>query len=191
MFKLKQFVVAFALIVASNYTYSQEEFMIQENQAGIFKVGEQISLVNARGLFYKMEEKFDLRSTPDGDVKEPYYLFSSDGENLVKVILEYDHKTSSYTNNVGEILVLSPKYKTAKGIGVGSTIEEFITQYEDYKLWYTYVSDMYVIDTKSLKAQFLLNGEDYVEKVDFDSDYTPLLESKFKAGSKIQTIRFY
>ncbi|KXX69804.1 hypothetical protein [Flammeovirga sp. SJP92] len=190
---MKQLIVALSLMIVSHFAYSQdEEFLIQENQAGIFKVGEDIPRVDARGLFYRMEEKFDVVSTPDGDIEVPYVLFSIDGENLVKLALELDHSIGAYTDEIKEITVLSPKYKTAKGIGVGSSIENFIEQYADYKLWYTYISDMYVIDTKTLKStQFLLNGEDYVEEVDFDNDYTPLLESKFKEGAKIQTIRFF
>ncbi|MBD0404338.1 hypothetical protein [Flammeovirga sp. EKP202] len=189
---MKQLILALVIMIVSNYSYGQEEFLIQENQAGIFKVGEELPLVDARGLFYKIEEKFDVVSTPNGDIKDPYYLFSTDGEALVKITMEYDDATGAYNDTIAEIEVFSPKYKTAKGVGVGSTVVTFIEKYADYKLWYTYISDMYVIDTKTLKStQFLLNGEDYVEEVDFDSDYTPLMESKFKAGSKIQTIRFF
>ncbi|NME71060.1 hypothetical protein [Flammeovirga aprica] len=190
---MKQLIVALSMMIVSHFAYSQDqEFLIQENQAGIFKVGEDIPLVDARGLFYKMEEKFDVISTPDGDIEVPYVLFSSEGENLVKINLELDHSVNAYTDVIKEITVLSPKYKTVKGIGVGSSIENFIEQYADYKLWYTYISDIYVIDTKTIKStQFMLNGEDYVEEVNFDSDYTPLLESKFKAGATIQTIRFF
>ncbi|MEH0153002.1 hypothetical protein V6R21_02590 [Limibacter armeniacum] len=167
------------------------EFLLQDSQAGIFKVGEEIPFAEAEKMSYIVQEKNDVISTPVSDRHEPYYLFYAGKEKLVKIIPEYNYETQSFNKKVGEVFVFSPKFKTTKGIGVGSTVEEFASEYADFQLWYTYISDMYGIDTKGLNAQFLLNGNDYVEKVDFDSDLTILMKSKFKEGSKIHTVRYY
>lgn len=55
--------------------------------------------------------------------------------------------------------------------------------YPDLKIWYSYVSDIYVIETPRLdKIQFLLDGNDFIKEggPDFDNDMTILQPSEFK-----------
>lgn len=111
-----------------------------------------------------------------------------DGEVVVELHGDSDARED---DPIMELFVLSEQFKTEKGIGVGSTIEEFIEAYPDYSLWYTYISGRHIIETDEVAAQFIINEEDVAGEIDFDSDMTILTPENFKAGAKIQTVRMY
>jgi hypothetical protein len=102
---------------------------------------------------------------------------------------EYDRQAEKYSDNIGSITVLSPKYMTNEGIGVGSTIEEFTEKYPDPKLWYTYVSGMYIIETDKLNIQFMLREKDFSGTMVIKGDMTTLNYSDFAPESKIIKVR--
>jgi hypothetical protein len=87
---------------------------------------------------------------------------------------------NEHNNAISEIIVQSALYKTERNIGIGSTINEFVAAYPDAKIWWTYVSDMYVLETGSLKAQFILDKNDFTgKKPDVKSEITPLSISDY------------
>ena len=66
--------------------------------------------------------------------------------------------------------------------------------YPDFSIWYTYISDWYIIDTKQLyHIQFFLNGDDFIKegRPEFEGDMAVLKASEFKKGSKIKGIRIF
>ena len=108
---------------------------------------------------------------------------------MVKPSFNYDDKNQ--TDKIDEIIILSSRYKTKEGIGVNSDIDDFIANYPNYRLWWTYVGDMYVLDSEDVGGdiQFLLDAEDCIITPKSDSDMTILKRSDFKKGSKIKKIR--
>ena len=100
----------------------------------------------------------------------------------------YNYETKS-ENVITEIKIISEKLKTIKNIGIGSTIEDFESIYPDFEIWYTYISEIYVIETKSIKAQFILCVEDFIGDTNASGDMIILNKTDFKANSKIKEIR--
>ncbi|MCG8698434.1 MAG: hypothetical protein MI922_10305 [Bacteroidales bacterium] len=184
-------VLAIGLLCSTNVFGQSDDFLINDRRAGIFMAGEQIPFAKAQELSFVMNIKYEVKSTPDGDFHEPQFLFFIDDEKMLKIIPGYDSKTNSFNQTIGEIIIYSEKFKTKSGIGVGSNIEDFAKSYPDYELWYTYISDMYGMDTEKERAQFLLNETDYTKEVTFDSDRTVLNKKDFKENTKIETIRLY
>ena len=105
----------------------------------------------------------------------------------------YDHESDTYTDITGEIIIVSEKYKTKDRIGINSTIEEFIKKYPKYRLWYTYVSDTYILESEDIggNIQFLLDAADCVITPNADSDITILKLSDFKKNTRIKRIRVW
>ena len=89
------------------------------------------------------------------------------------------------------MVVLSEKFKTNHGIGVNSTLTQFIKTYPEYSLWYTYVSDLYVLETPIFEGQFLLSSEDYNGEIDNYSDIIELQKEDFNPETRIKQIRIF
>jgi len=164
------------------------QYLIKEHQAGKFQIGKPIPFPQSSDNYVVRKEK-QVRMTEEGPFEETTYVVSEKGIDLLNILPEYNFETGNYTENIGEIIVLSDKFRTAENIGVNSTIEEFQKAYPDYKLWYTYVSGMYVIETNQLKAQFILNKEDFIGNLNIQEEITTLKKSDFKKNSKVLKIR--
>jgi len=171
--------------------FDKSNLLITSKQVGIFKIGEKFPFTQAKALFIDVRKENQIRYTEDGQDNETNVIFTFGDEDLIKVQAHYDYKTNTYTDKIGEIHVVSDQFKTEKGVGVGTTIRTFISKYPDYRLWYTYVSGMYVIESKQLKAQFLLEEEDFIGKMNVSGDMTILKKSDFKEGAQIKSIRLF
>ena len=67
-------------------------------------------------------------------------------------------------NIVVDIVIFSELFKTAENIGINATIGAFTKAYSNYKIWYTYVGDIFVIQSNTQKVPFLMDVKDYIEK---------------------------
>ena len=172
--------------------YPPDHLIIDES-VGRFKIGEQIENPYLTDKYdrYKFEqtERTEMREGTEEKIIE--YAFSLYDHTRLIIKPSYDYESNTYTDKTGEIIILDDDYKTKDFIGINSTIEDFIKKYPDYRLWWTYVSDMYVLDSKTLgeNIQFLLDAEDCIIKPETDSDRTLLKLSDFKKNSKIKKIR--
>ncbi|HET8754341.1 MAG TPA: hypothetical protein VFM59_08260, partial [Salinimicrobium sp.] len=92
---------------------------------------------------------------------------------------------------IGEIIIHSEEFKTKEGIGVNSTLEEFLKTYSESEIWFTYVSDRYVVESPEIEAQFILNKEDFTGEVEIKSAQVTLKPSDFKQGARIEKIRLF
>jgi len=169
-------------------TTIDNQYLIKQHQAGIFLIGKPIPFPQSSDNYVVRKEK-QVRMTEEGPFEETIYVVSEKGVDLLNILPEYNYETGNYTENIGEIIVLSDKYHTIENVGVNSTIEEFQKAYPDYKLWYTYVSGMYVIETNQLKVQFILNKDDFIGELNIQGDMTTLKISDFKKNSKVLKIR--
>ena len=138
---------------------------------------------------YKITKEIQTRMTEEGPSEETVYIVSENGQETMQLKPAFDMGTGEYTNNINEIVLTTSAVKTDKGIGVGSTIEEFILSYPNYRMWYTYVSGMYVIESDDIKAQFILNEADFTGKIEINGDMSILKKEDFKEGSKIIKVR--
>jgi hypothetical protein len=124
--------------------------------------------------------------------EEPYYTVLEHEKEIVYLDPKYDDETEQYINHIRVIGIVSEKYKTLENIGVHSTIEEFITQYPDFDIWYTIVGGMYVIQTPHYEnVQFLLDEKGFIGELDIEGLITPLKHDDFKPNTKIVQIRIY
>ena len=88
--------------------------------------------------------------------------------------------------------MVHPIYTTDEGVGVGSTIEDFYSSFEDAQAYYTYISGAYWLESSAYKSlNFMLNEDDHNGTVDFDGDLTELSQENFNKGSLIEKIRIY
>ena len=169
-----------------NQNQTNKEFLITENGVDIFFIGKQIPFNDEKYSIVKELEFFE-----EG-IEEPIYIVFKKEQKMFQIRPEYDYDTEQFTDKIGSITVFSDEFKTAEGIGIGSSIENFINIYPDFTTWYTYLGGLYVIDTEQYKRlQFLLDEKDYLKKIEFDSDLTELKISDFKSHAKIKKIRIY
>lgn len=105
---------------------------------------------------------------------------------------KYDTEAQAYTDQIAEIIVISEHFKTEQGIGPESTIKDFAAAYPNARVWYTYVSDRFVLETPQRgHMQFLLRAEDFTGQVDPRSEITPLTLNQFEPGATIRAVRIY
>ncbi len=164
------------------------DYLLLDDGVGDFKIGGSIPFPESSDN-YEINEEVQIRMTEEGEFKETVYIVKKEGEEIMQLKLKYDFNTEQYTKNIDEIIVTSSLVKTPEGIGIGSTMNDFIKIYPDYDLWYTYVSGMYVIETKNINAQFILDKKDFIGELDITGDVITLKKSDFKQDAKILKIR--
>jgi hypothetical protein len=162
-----------------------KKYLITSEGIDIFLIGQKIPTKSAG---YSISQSILTKSEEGEEYEIPVYTVSENGQDILNIEATNDIEIAS------DIFVLSGKFKTAKNIGLGSTIEEFMAAYPDFTIWFSYISDWYVIETKQLKnVQFFLAGDDFIEEggPEFDSDVEILKPSEFKKGSTIKEIRIW
>ncbi|MCB0376217.1 MAG: hypothetical protein KDD04_09890, partial [Sinomicrobium sp.] len=161
-------------------------YRISGNNAGDFKAGTPVPPYVSH-LSIRKEKHTE---TAEGETFETtVYTVSFKGKELLQLLPENDGKSENSPDMIGEIAVLSERFKTDKGVGINTALDDFINAYPDYKLWYTYVSGMYVVETPEVQAQFILSEDDFTGTVNPTSDMTVLKRSDFKKDAKIVKIR--
>ena len=169
------------------------DYLIEGKSVGRFKIGQKITLPYPPDEKYTMvrSERTEMREGAEEKIIEFTIAEYSDTMLIIKPL--YDYETNTYTDKTGEIIVVSEKYKTKDKIGVNAEIDEFIKYYPKNKFWWTYVSDMYVLESEDIgdHIQFLLDVDDCTITPNTDSDKTFLKRSDFKKDSKIKMIRVF
>lgn len=166
-----------------------DKFLIRDQQAGPFKIGDELP-GPATMMKYQMRVEQMIRITEEGPYAEPVTIIGENGADLIWLKPGLLADNPDYTNTISEITIISDKYKTAKEIGIGSSIKDFMIAYPDARVWYTYVSQMYVLETDNVKVQFLLDKADYLgEKPAVKSEIMPLELKDLNPDGKIKQIR--
>lgn len=120
---------------------------------------------------------------------------------------EYTIPMASVSDKKGELLVVdlekdiatnikikSPRIKTEKGIGVNSTVGDFLKKYKDAEILYSYVGGFFWLETKELKRiQFILDDKGYIgDKGKLGNGDLDILKSKdMNPETKITWIRMF
>ena len=197
---MKKLAIILSLIVLSCNIKPKDEisnnkpnnkYLIENKSVGCFTISNQIDMSSVYDNYTIQREVETVSAEGVSEKVVVYYVF----ENNIKVLIMrplFDYHNGKYIEDkIGEIFVLSENYKTKDGLGVNSPITEFIKQYPEYSLWWTYVSNSYVLESESLGSniQFLLNSKDCLIKPKTDSDMTFLKFSDFKKDARIIQIR--
>ena len=156
--------------------------VIDNQKAGQFAIGKKIPLNLKENVL--IENKTRNKTEEGTTFTEKYTSVSKNGTILLNTML-------SEEGLITEITVVSNQFKTAKNIGVQNTIEEFTKAYPNYNIWYSYVGNIFVIESSTLKAQFLLHKDDFKgdSKKLYSSDLVQLKPSDFKTNAKIISVR--
>lgn len=166
-----------------------DKYLITDSTAGPFHLGSELP-GPATMMKYQMRVEQITRYSEDGPSTESVTIIGENNEDLLWLKPGFLAGSGNHDNRIYEILVLSPRYRTKDNIGVGSTIFDFQKTYHDYHVWYTYVSDMFVAESDSISAQFILDKDDYIgPEIEIESEITPLLISDFKKTGKIKIVR--
>ncbi|MGH1335278.1 MAG: hypothetical protein ACRBFS_04055 [Aureispira sp.] len=163
------------------------DYTLAAKRAGDFSIGGALT-TTAKEKGYSLEKRSQMA---EGN-EEPYYIVSGEGESLLRIEPRYNLEIASYEDVIGEITVLSNRYKMANGIGVGSSIEEFQSAYADAKFWHSNVGQLFVMETAQVPVQFLLNAADFTQtEKEMTGESTPLEATDFRAGCKIFNVRVF
>jgi len=162
---------------------------ITSDQVGPFSTGE---LVPNQTLL--SQAGYSIRETtifPEGMQTKEYIVSKND-----KDLLTFQLRPISFGGVdvlVGDIRVTSPEFKTKEGIGVDSTVSDFIKAYPNYRFWYSQEEgEHFVLNTSSDKEnlQFFLDRSGLLNP---DKSFYPTRAtiSDFKTDAKIVSVRVY
>lgn len=165
---------------------TNKKFLIYGNAAGDFEIGDKIP---EESDDYIVDQITAVRETEEGVHEELVYRILQNDEELLHLYPEYDIELDEYQDYITEIVVISDAYKTDKGIGIGSTMKDFLSAYPDFELWYTYISDMFVIETPVVRAEFILDPDAYESDMDISGDIIMLDSTDFNLSNEITGIR--
>ncbi len=165
--------------------------LITKNAVGKFRIGRTVPGRESVAPLTISREKITT-TTEEGPYEETVYVLKDKEKILLQIKPEFDYETMQYNQKTAEIIVFSDHFLTEKGIGVNSTLEDFLTAYPDYKLWYTYVSGMFVLETTEPGLQFILDPKHFKGDVsNATSEITTLEPTDFKSGAKIKQVRLF
>ena len=160
-------------------------WLIENDGCELVLLGESIPEL---GEDYNVEFVTETRMEEGEEYNISMAIISEGNERLLECELAGEGTDAA----VYGIHIYSDRFKTAEGIGVGSTREEFVDTYPDYTLWYTYVGGFTTFDTPKYSAlQFQMNMDDYLPELEFSSDMEMLSPDDFKEAARINKIRFY
>ena len=165
---------------------SDSKKIIESKTAGNIKIGQDIDKIIPISS-QKLTNKIVTSKGEEGDIYEEtvFTLFES-GEEMLKF-------TGDTEKNIDVITVISNKYKTNEGICIGSSIDEFIKIYPDYKIYFSYISGFTWLETKIVDVQFMIDIKNFTGKEDklMRSDMVELKREDFTKDTKINKIRIF
>ncbi|MBJ2173457.1 hypothetical protein JBL43_04370 [Aureibaculum sp. A20] len=165
-------------------------YLISNNAVGEFKIGDRIPDVGGYD-YYMINKKTMSKMNEDGSTmsEDITYIVNGKGPILVHLKPKYEDEKGEYTKIIGEIIVISEKYKTKEGIGVGATIEAFSEVYPDYEILYNNFSDLYYVKTNELAIQCILDNDERIEKPKISDEWVSVKKESLKKETKIVEIR--
>ena len=129
-----------------------------------------------------------MEETRYGEEASSYIFNWSDVFYANEKLMEVEINSSG---TIAVISVVSPKIVTSEGIGVGSTINDFIEAYPNYQIWWSYISDMCVIESNDHDFQCILNYGDLNLAPTITGDRTLLNKGDFSTAAQIERIRLF
>ncbi len=173
---------------------SDDKYLITNTSVYGYKVGEEIP-ATSKNEFSKVRKETRIKGTEEAQLEEEtVYILNEDSEDLLEFFPIYSennrYEHSSFPNT-GWISVVSKKFKTAKNIGIGSSIDDFIKAYPDYSITFCYyaIYCSHYIETKELpNVLFVLDEDNCVKEDEVITEFLPLKRSHFKKTARIRAI---
>ena len=190
------------------------DFTISEKRAGIVCIGKKIPCSKIKEPYKIIKENsITIFVNGEKDTQSTYNIYKSNNDQFALISLsplhnnetmmdisaratykEIDRDTTNYVDVIGEINIYGRDFKTNKGIGVGSSIKQIVEAYSSYKIYYSYNSYKYIIETPDLhNVQFVIN-EFAFKGIKTKSDHTGieiLDKNSFDENYEITTIRIF
>jgi vacuolar-type H+-ATPase subunit I/STV1 len=164
---------------------------LKNKSVGSFKVGDKMP--TSSNIFSFTKKTID-HSTDEGIEKVPIYSVLENKVEVLQLWSQYNYETDKYSNNIGEIQILAPQFKTDKGIGVKSTIEEFVKAYPQAIIEYSYICGCVwlQVDKNNDAFQFHLEKNSILDSSKLGySAFDNLKLTNIKKGSKIKSVRIW
>ncbi len=163
-------------------------YSIGDHYAGEFIIGDEIP--DSEYLeHFTIRKETKNKQTEEGSEQENIYVISEKQTDVIYLKPIMEEQDGSQKEVIGEIMVISEKFKTNRGISVNATLADFVAIYPEYSLWYSYVSDIYVLETPEFDGQFMLSSEDYTKEIEVTGDKIELEMADYKPEAKIWKIR--
>lgn len=171
-------------------------FIIKSKSVGDFKIEGNIADVQ----LIKPYEIFQEEKVFDHDEGSDTLMVSVLKENGQEVL--YMQPKGEWAENgevtyeegsIDQIYITTSIFKTEKGIGVNSTIEDFMASYPDFEIWGGQICHCIYLSSNELQSiQFELDITDYLldfENVDIEGEILNLKD--IKKGATIKEIRMF
>ncbi len=135
----------------------------------------------------------EIRTIEEGN-EIPVYIIQKAEKTVFEVFTSFIPEKGIYNDTISEVYILTDQFKSSKGFGAGSSLRSFMKTYPDSKIWYTYVSNRFVLESPYFpNTQFIIENAGYngdVSKLNYN-DMIFLDAYKFRKGTKIRKIRIY
>ena len=170
-----------------------ESKLIKSRQLGLIKIkAKNADFTTNKPALEKIGKIFRESVQGEEGITSYIYKVMKDDKVILDFNLTYDNQGKE-TNIIDAIRIASPEFRTSKDIGVGSLLSDFIKVYPTNNLWYTYVSGMFVIETKELEnVQFIIEDVGFIgdkQKLGSSGDMDVLSIKDFNPSCKIKSIR--
>lgn len=165
--------------------------LISHKKVGSFLIGEKINA--GKQPTGEMVKKKTITRMEEGEkvVYDTYEVYANN-QLVLEIEGNYDLKTNQTTNTIGEIVVLSPTYKTVQGIGVGSLLSQVLDAYPQGLLYYSYVCDcIWLEDGKDHEMQFHLDPAAYKKVLPTHADSMEIQPADMSSEATIYKVRIY
>jgi hypothetical protein len=174
--------------------------LIYENGVDVFRIGEPIPFewIRERGYTAQEEDVFCLEI----DKYVPFFRFYDKNEQEVfHILINFDNSLQRWKHSpIKSIKVFSNRFKTTEGIGVGSSIEDFLNVYPDGQV--SYVLDEFIFWLTTEQHQniaFYINGfvlisnpfEGVFLEEGFNESRFLVQPSDFRENTRITGIRIF
>jgi hypothetical protein len=183
VFLIQSLLVSCGFFGSRNNESEKISVIISVGQAGDFSIGQNID-----DIILTNDQTTTSVEVPVGEGEFETRIFLKDNNlDLVKFSVNEQKK-------ITEIEVLSPLYKTAEGIGIGSTLATLMTKYPDIQIWHTYVSGRFIAETKILKnVQFFLDPNSFTGDTGqlYNSDIVNLSSDQFTIDARVIAVRIF
>ncbi|MBN1252718.1 MAG: hypothetical protein JXR51_11405 [Bacteroidales bacterium] len=155
-------------------------------------------LISAKGVgAFDVNDKFpDLNDSTYE--KKDTLIFKEGDEFFYRSIYQMDTLrlviSLSPNDSIYDITILSPKYKNNQGLGVGCKLSQILTVYNDFEIFYSYVSGNFVVYSKQIEnLQFIIDSNAYKgdKKKLNNSDIIILKHEDFIEDAEITKIRIF
>jgi hypothetical protein len=133
--------------------FSQTDILILNNKVGNIELNMPFPSILPKGFTNKTEQKINFY---EGQRYVNYVInVIKDNKLVLNCIIE--------ENKVLEIEIFD-LFRTKENIGVGSSLIAFLKAYPDYQIWYSIINDLVVVESETVKGQFIIDKKFLIYK---------------------------